>query len=61
VPVVSLPVDFGGGRSEPLHVFAGQSVERVVTTFAAKWRINDPVRLCRDRRLRTQGGREGYR
>jgi hypothetical protein len=41
VPIVSMPVDFGGGRSESLRVFEGQTVERVVTSFAAQWHVGD--------------------
>eukprot|EP00976_Prorocentrum_cordatum_P048512 979328-Prorocentrum_minimum.AAC.2 len=58
VPVASLSVDFGGGRTETLAVLEGQALERAVSTFAAKWQIaaagpprNHQVADPRDERL----------
>ena len=35
-PIAETPVDFGHGMKEFVRVFQGQTLERVVTTFAGK-------------------------
>jgi hypothetical protein len=38
-PIASVPVDFGGGRKGVVGVLEGQALERAVSNFAGKWKL----------------------